>query len=141
MCAPASSRVGLQDRNVGCPAGCRCDDGRGEASTAQGGVVDTGLWSCLRESRWSAARSRPSVLLQFVTEDDRLKEVTSPVHSSRRRPLHDGDDILVTYDPADPRNVVVHGRERSGLERAFAVGGAMVVLLSSTLLVVAMAGR
>ncbi|MER6197677.1 DUF3592 domain-containing protein [Streptomyces sp. NPDC001586] len=83
----------------------------------------------------------PPTLLQFVTEDDRVMEVTSPVRSNRRRPLHDGDNILVTYDPADPRHVVVQGRERFGLERAFAVGGVMVVVVSMTLLIVVIAGR
>ncbi|WP_413754678.1 DUF3592 domain-containing protein [Streptomyces sp. R-74717] len=80
-------------------------------------------------------------LLQFVTDNDRVMEVVCPVPPTRRRPFKDGDNVLVSYDPADPRNVVVHGRERLGPERAFIAGGALVVLLSVTLLVVAIAGR
>ncbi|MET8330958.1 DUF3592 domain-containing protein [Streptomyces sp. NPDC005181] len=83
----------------------------------------------------------PRPLLQFVTEDDRVMEVVCPVPSTRRRPVNDGDNVLVSYDPADPRNVVVQGRERLGPERVFIAGGALVVLLSVTLLAAAIAGR
>ncbi|MFJ3925020.1 DUF3592 domain-containing protein [Streptomyces sp. NPDC090022] len=58
-----------------------------------------------------------------------------------RQPLRDGDNVLVSYDPADPRSVVVQGRERFGFERAFAVGGTLIVLLSTALLAVVVAGR
>ncbi|MFD5057623.1 DUF3592 domain-containing protein [Streptomyces sp. NPDC058394] len=91
------------------------------------------------EAREESAPLRP--LLQFVTEDDRVMEVVCPVPSTRRRPFSDGDNVHVSYDPADPRNVVVHGRERLGPDRAFIAGGALVVLLSVTLLVVVIAGR
>ncbi|MGW3743310.1 hypothetical protein ACWD62_22565 [Streptomyces sp. NPDC005146] len=91
------------------------------------------------EAREESAPLRP--LLQFVTEDDRVMEVVCPVPSTRRRPFSDGDNVHVSYDPTDPRNVVVHGRERLGPDRAFIAGGALVVLLSVTLLVVVIAGR
>ncbi|MEU2494304.1 DUF3592 domain-containing protein [Streptomyces sp. NPDC007883] len=80
-------------------------------------------------------------LLQFVTEDDKVMEVVSPVPPTRGQPLRDGDNVLVSYDPADPRNVVVQGRERFGLERAFVAGGALIALLSMALLAVVIAGR
>ncbi|MGW1705276.1 hypothetical protein ACWCP8_06930 [Streptomyces sp. NPDC002206] len=91
------------------------------------------------EARGESAPLRS--LLQFVTEDDRVMEVVCPVPSTRRQPFSDGDYVHVSYDPADPRNVVVHGRERLGPDRAFIAGGALVVLLSVTLLVVVVAGR
>ncbi|MGW8799031.1 hypothetical protein ACWGN9_18425 [Streptomyces sp. NPDC055775] len=89
--------------------------------------------------RAESALLRP--LLHFVTEDDRVMEVVCPVPSTRRQPFSDGDDVHVSYDPADPRNVVVHGREHLGPERVFIAGGALVVLFSVTLLVVVIAGR
>ncbi|MFF2958984.1 hypothetical protein ACFVT1_08715 [Streptomyces sp. NPDC057963] len=49
--------------------------------------------------------------------------------------------MLVSYDPADPRSVVVHGREHVGSDRVFIAGGALVALLPATVLVVAIAGR
>ncbi|MEU9126156.1 DUF3592 domain-containing protein [Streptomyces sp. NPDC048506] len=83
----------------------------------------------------------PRPLLQFVTDDDRVMEVISPVAPSHRQPLDDGDRVLVLYDPADPRNVVVHDLKRPGQDRAFIAGGALVVLLSLTALAVALTSR
>ncbi|MFI2187045.1 DUF3592 domain-containing protein [Streptomyces sioyaensis] len=83
----------------------------------------------------------PRPLLQFATEDDRVMEVVCPVAPSRRRPLNDGDRVLVRYDPADPRTVVVHGLERPGLERAFITTGALITLLSLALIAFAVATR
>lgn len=83
----------------------------------------------------------PRPLLQFVTEDDRVMEVVCPVAPTRRRPLNAGDHVLVLYDPADPRAVVVHDLERTGLDRAFIAGGALAMLLSLTLLAVVVASR
>ncbi|MFF2807159.1 DUF3592 domain-containing protein [Streptomyces sp. NPDC058000] len=80
---------------------------------------------------------RPRPLLQFVTEDGRVREIVCPVAPARRRPLDDGDRVLLRYDPADPRTVVVEGREHLGLERAFIAGGAVVLILSLLLLTVA----
>ncbi|MFJ4573947.1 DUF3592 domain-containing protein [Streptomyces sp. NPDC088846] len=91
------------------------------------------------EVREESAPPRP--VLQFVTEDDRVMEVVCPVPPTRRKPLDDGDDVLVSYDPADPRSVVVHGREHVGSDRVFIAGGALVLLLSVTALVVAIAAR
>ncbi|WP_030924406.1 DUF3592 domain-containing protein [Streptomyces sp. NRRL B-24720] len=89
--------------------------------------------------REESAMLRP--LLQFVTEDDRVMEVVCPVPSTRRQPFRDGDNVQISYDPADPRIVVVHGRERLGAERVFMAGGALVVLLAVTLFAVVIAGR
>ncbi|WP_432000113.1 hypothetical protein [Streptomyces sioyaensis] len=83
----------------------------------------------------------PRPLLQFVTEDDRVREVVCPVAPTRRRPLNAGDHVLVLYDPADPRTVVVHDLEHAGLDRALIAGGAVVMLLSLTLLAAALTNR
>ncbi|MFF3599557.1 DUF3592 domain-containing protein [Kitasatospora indigofera] len=69
-------------------------------------------------------------LLQFVTLDDAVMEVFSPVPASRAQPLVDGGRVWVSYDPADPREVAVRGRERVWLDAAFIVLGAAAVLLS-----------
>ncbi len=85
--------------------------------------------------------TRPRPLLQFATDDGRVLEIVSPVAPTRGCPLDEGDHVLVRYDPADPRTVVVHGRERLGLERAFVGGGAGVLLLSLALLVLTLTSR
>ncbi|CAN3978153.1 DUF3592 domain-containing protein [Kitasatospora purpeofusca] len=73
-----------------------------------------------------SAVSRP--LLQFTAGDGRVVEVFSPVPSSRRTPLVDGSHVPIRYDPADPRQVLVAGRERRRLEYAFlGLGCAMAI--------------
>ena len=74
-------------------------------------------------------------LLQFATEDGTVMEVYSPVGSRRSRPLVDGRHVLIAYDPADPRQVQVGGRERIGLEYAFLGLGAVAVLTGLYVLV------
>ncbi|MHB6912641.1 hypothetical protein [Streptomyces sp. DB-54] len=83
----------------------------------------------------------PRPLLQFVTDDGRIMEIVCPVAPARRSPLADGDRVLLRYDPADPRTVVVEGRERLGVERAFIAGGAVVLVLSLVLVTVACTRR
>ncbi|MFI9721269.1 DUF3592 domain-containing protein [Streptomyces sp. NPDC052396] len=73
-------------------------------------------------------------LLQFATEDGRIVELFSPVAASRSRPLEDGREVLIAYDPADPGRVLVPGRERTRLEYAFLGLGTMAVLTGLALL-------
>lgn len=83
----------------------------------------------------------PRPLLQFVTDDDRVREVVCPVAPTRRRPLNDGDHVLVLYDPDEPRTVILPDLEHPGLDRLFLTGGVVVMLLSLTLVAVAVASR
>ncbi|MEY9967829.1 hypothetical protein ABIA33_005909 [Streptacidiphilus sp. MAP12-16] len=94
---------------------------------------------------WALVKQRPvqpgdqtgrsAPLLQFATEQGLVMEVFSPVRSTRSGPLVDEQHVQVTYDPADPRCVLVHGRERRGIEYAFLGLGACVVLTALTLFV------
>ncbi|MEV7354084.1 DUF3592 domain-containing protein [Kitasatospora sp. NPDC088264] len=77
----------------------------------------------------------PRPLLQFETEDGRVVEVFSPVPSTPRHPLPDGGHVQVRYDPADPRQVLVEGRERRPLEYGFVALGLLMVLAAITLAV------
>ncbi|KJK59281.1 DUF3592 domain-containing protein [Saccharothrix sp. ST-888] len=76
----------------------------------------------------------PRPLLQFTTVDGRVAEVFSPVPSSRSRRLVDGGQVWITYDPADPGQVLVDGRERRWLEYAFLASGSAITLTALTLL-------
>ncbi|MFJ9693989.1 DUF3592 domain-containing protein [Kitasatospora sp. NPDC101183] len=80
----------------------------------------------------------PRPLLQFETADGRVVEVFSPVPSTPRHPLPDGGHVPVHYDPADPRLVVVDGRERFRLEYAFVALGLLMALASITVGAVAL---
>ncbi|MDT0464601.1 DUF3592 domain-containing protein [Streptomyces gibsoniae] len=123
-----------------------------------GGVLALAGFAGLRQSRriersgikaWALVKrspgarddepSPPRPLLQFTTEDGRVVEIVSPVPATRRRPLRDGDTLLITYDPADPATVVVHNRERRLLDYGFIAAGALVALLA--LLLVGLVAR
>ena len=78
-------------------------------------------------------RVRPEAtrpLLQFTTQDDqgRVMEVYGPAG------LVDGSQVWLRYDPADPREVVVEGREGQGREYAFILLGVLAVLAALVLL-------
>ncbi|MEU7383295.1 MULTISPECIES: DUF3592 domain-containing protein [unclassified Streptomyces] len=75
----------------------------------------------------------PRPLLQFSTETGQVVEIGSPVPATRRRPLRDGDTLLITYDPADPGRIVVHNRERRLLDYGFIAAGTLVLLLALVL--------
>ncbi|GAA2242562.1 MULTISPECIES: DUF3592 domain-containing protein [Kitasatospora] len=76
----------------------------------------------------------PRPLLQFTTADGEVVEVFSPVPSSRSRCLTDGSRVWITYDPADPAQVLLDGRERRWLEYVFLTSGAAVTLAALSLL-------
>lgn len=77
-------------------------------------------------------------MLQFETGDGRVVEVVSPVPPSRKRPLVAGDRVPIAYDSGDPRETVLLGRERRGVDRGFVVAGAAVLVLGLVLTVLAL---
>ena len=89
----------------------------------------------LRPAGRGGVEGSPGPLLQFSTEEGAVMEVYAPVPSSRSRPLVDGALVPITYDPADPRLLLVAGRERRALDRAFAWLGAVLVLAALVLLI------
>ncbi|MEV8021583.1 DUF3592 domain-containing protein [Streptomyces sp. NPDC086554] len=76
-------------------------------------------------------------LLQFETGDGRVVEVVSPVPRSRKRPLVAGDRVRIAYDSDDPRETVLLGHERKGIDRGFVVAGSAILVLGLVLVVVA----
>ncbi|GAA1944397.1 hypothetical protein GCM10009837_83080 [Streptomyces durmitorensis] len=76
--------------------------------------------------------------LQFETGDGRVVEVVSPVPPSRRAPLAAGDRVRIAYDSDDPRETVVLGRERRGIDRGFVAAGAAVLVLGLVLTALAL---
>ncbi|WP_280693598.1 DUF3592 domain-containing protein [Kitasatospora sp. GAS204B] len=71
-------------------------------------------------------------LLQFATREGLVMEVFSPVE------LRGGPEVPVRYDPADPRLVLVQGRERRAVEYGFLGAGAAIVLTALTLAVLSL---
>ncbi|WP_428955343.1 hypothetical protein [Streptomyces sp. cg35] len=74
-------------------------------------------------------------LLQFETRDGRVIEVVSPVAPRKGRPLPPGGVVGLAYDTEDPRETVVLGRERPGVDRGFMIAGAVLVLTGMVLAV------
>ncbi|MEV3856282.1 DUF3592 domain-containing protein [Streptomyces sp. NPDC050095] len=119
------------------------------ACTAVGGLVAllAGAYGLSRTRRIQAAGNvvealvkqpqpgseRP--LLQFETVDGRVMEVVSPVPPSKRRPLPAGGVVTLAYDTDDPRETVVLGGERPGIDRGFMIAGAVLVLTGMVLAV------
>ncbi|MFE0131570.1 DUF3592 domain-containing protein [Streptomyces sp. NPDC059037] len=77
-------------------------------------------------------------LLQFETGDGRVVEVVSPVPRSRKRPLVAGDRVRIAYDSDDPREAVLLGHERRGIDRGFVAAGSAILVLGLVLVVVAL---
>ncbi|WP_120724414.1 DUF3592 domain-containing protein [Streptomyces hundungensis] len=120
--------------------------------TAMGGLVAllAGAYG-LRETRrveragepaWALVKAAPQgstrPLLQFETADGHVLELPSPVPPSRREPLPPGVGVRLSYDPEDPRTIVLLGRQRTLLDRAFMVAGGVLVALGLTLAAVAL---
>ncbi|MBO0516561.1 hypothetical protein J0695_33035 [Streptomyces beijiangensis] len=90
-------------------------------------IRDAGLraWALVKPVPPGADRP----LLQYETADGRVMEITSPV------PLEAGTLIELSYDPDDPRDVVLLGRESAGSDRWFVAAGAAVLTLGLALIV------
>ncbi|WP_329577453.1 DUF3592 domain-containing protein [Kitasatospora sp. NBC_01250] len=89
--------------------------------------------SALVARRASDADGPGRPLLQFATREGLVLEVPSPVGPSRAQPLTAGRAVPVRYDPADPRQILVQGRERRAIEYVFMAAGAAIVLTALTL--------
>lgn len=122
------------------------------ALTAFGGLVAVlaGAYGLRQTRRISAAGAVAQALvkaappgaerptLQFETVDGRVVEVVSPVPPTRSRPLASGDRVRLAYDTEDPRETVLLGGERTGLDRAFVGAGLALVVLGAVLVAVAL---
>jgi hypothetical protein len=67
------------------------------------------------------------VALQYTLADGRVIEKLTPAATGKAA-LRPGQSVLVWYDPADPLDVLVHGRDRRVQDLVFAVTGAVFLL-------------
>jgi hypothetical protein len=96
--------------------------------------VGVEVWALVKRACPATDEERARPLLQYETRDGRVMEVGSPVPASKRNPLADGSLVLVRYDPDDPRELLLQGRERTMLEYVLIGAGAAFVLLGAGLL-------
>ncbi|MGV9310811.1 hypothetical protein ACWDR0_01275 [Streptomyces sp. NPDC003691] len=69
-------------------------------------------------------------LLEYETGDGRIVEIPSPVPLPT---VPAGGTVTISYDPGDPREVVVRGRERTGLDASFVLAGLLLVIAAAVL--------
>lgn len=76
------------------------------------------------------SRDAQRPLLEFKTRDGRVMEIVSPVAE-----LTVGTSVGVSYDPRDPRDVVVDGHRRTGVDRGFVIVGLLLMVIGLVLAV------
>jgi hypothetical protein len=62
-------------------------------------------------------------MIQYALTDGQVVERLSPVPASKAAALRPGQRVLVWYDPADPHDVLVDGREGRLADRPFVADG------------------
>ncbi|AVZ72411.1 hypothetical protein SLUN_09605 [Streptomyces lunaelactis] len=75
-------------------------------------------------------------LLQYETEDGRVMEIVSPV--PLQAPLESGSSVRLSYDPEDPRDVVLDGHARTRVDKGFVIAGLALVVIALVLAVTAL---
>jgi Protein of unknown function (DUF3592) len=92
---------------------------------------------------WAVAMHRPRddggqlVTLQYRLADGRVVEESAPPRARRRAPLLPGNKVLIWYDPADPAEILVYGREGRVADMAFVVVGAILALAGTVIAILA----
>jgi Protein of unknown function (DUF3592) len=66
------------------------------------------------------------MLIQYTLADGRVMERITP-QPARRQTLRAGQEVLVWYNPDDPDEVLIHGRETRLADRAFLVAGVLFI--------------
>ncbi|MER7043362.1 DUF3592 domain-containing protein [Streptomyces jumonjinensis] len=90
-------------------------------------IASAGLYAIALVKPALLGTGRP--LLEYETGDGRVLEITSPVS------LPEGSSVRLSYDPDDPREVVVDGHERAGVDRGFVLTGLLLAVIGLLLAV------
>jgi hypothetical protein len=100
------------------------------------------------QTAWALVLTRPSgpdedfeprgMLIQYALPDGRVIERALPASARKARRLAAGHKVLVWYDPADPGEVLVFGREGLITDRVFVAIGSLLLL--SGVLIAAVGG-
>jgi predicted RNA-binding Zn ribbon-like protein len=69
-----------------------------------------------------------STYAQYALPDGRVLERPIP---SRAVPLHPGEKVLIWYDPADPGEMLVRGRDTRVSDGVFMLSGALLILVAT----------
>jgi Protein of unknown function (DUF3592) len=96
---------------------------------------------------WAVALPRPvsvdegavtppgRTMIQYTLADGRVVERVSPGPARKAAMLRPGQQVLVWYDPDDPQDVLVYGREGKAADLAFVMAGALLIMLGAGIVV------
>jgi hypothetical protein len=71
--------------------------------------------------------------LQYTLGDGRVVEQVCPGSLKKATGLMPGQRVLIWYDPADPADILVHGRDSRPADRAFVLTGLALVLIGAVI--------
>ena len=66
-------------------------------------------------------------MIQYALPDGQVVERISPQPARKAAALRPGQHVLVWYDPADPQDVLVYGREGRTANRLFLAAGLVLI--------------
>lgn len=72
-------------------------------------------------------------MIQYALADGQVMERISPRPARKAAVLRPGQRVLVWYDPADPQDVLVYGREGRIANRLFVAAGVLFFLIGAGL--------
>jgi hypothetical protein len=89
------------------------------------------VWAVVLPRPVSADEGPGRTVLQYPLADGRVVEQVSPGSARRARMLRPGQKVLVWYDPEDPQDVLVYGREGRAADLAFVIAGTLFIVLGA----------
>jgi hypothetical protein len=101
-------------------------------------LQDSGLtaWAMVLPTPSDAGEQEPwaaQVNVQFALEDGRVIERAHGRPVRRSAALKPGERVLVWYDPEDPADVLIYGRDGRWSDRTFLAAGALFVVIGVAL--------
>ncbi len=129
VAVPPSAPAGeAAEAGKAAPAGEAAEAGKaapaGEA--AQGGKAAR-AGKAGEEPDWPPHRT----MIQYALADGQVIERISPQPARKAAALRPGQQVLVWYDPADPQDVLVYGREGRIANRLFLAAGLLFILIGA----------
>jgi hypothetical protein len=73
------------------------------------------------------------LLIRYTLADGRVMERITPQPARKQPGLRAGQPVLVWYNPEDPDEVLVYGRETRAADRGFLIAGVIFMLLGAGL--------
>jgi Protein of unknown function (DUF3592) len=89
------------------------------------------VWAVVLPRPVSAGDGPGGTVIQYALADGRVVERVSPGPARRARMLRPGQKVLVWYDPEDPEDALVYGREGRAADLAFVIAGALFIVLGA----------